>query len=135
GTQLLNRFQAGFHAEGRYHLEQFLTEPTIDGRTAKADAVLAAVIIVALAQIPRMSSGSAPVAYVKLTAAVATAKQSGKQALARTDGRHGFIGLPVDGVAASHPLVFLVSGPVNITHMMAGDEYPTFLGPTHRRLA
>src|ERR1700728_4767765 len=65
---------------------------------------------------------------------MATAKKSDEQALTCTDCGHGFIGLPVDGVAASHPLVFLVRGPVNIPWMMTSDKDPAVLWPAIRSL-
>ena len=71
---------------------------------------------------------------MKLAAAVATTKKPDEQALACTDCGHGFIGLPVDGIATSHPLVFLVRGPVNIPWMMAGDKDPAVLWPAVRGL-
>src|ERR1700690_1045715 len=81
-----------------------------------------------------MGSGPAPVAHMKLASAVTTPQQSDEQALARPCRCHRFVSLPVDGVATLHTLVFFVSGPVNIPHMMTGDEDPTFFRPTIRTL-
>ena len=71
---------------------------------------------------------------MQLAATVATAQQSDEQALPRPDRRHRFVGFPMNGVAASHTLIFFVSGPVNICRMMIGEEDPTLRRPTIRGL-
>jgi hypothetical protein len=135
GTQVFYRLQACFYSQRRDGLQDLFTESAVDHRATEADAVLPAVIEIAFAQITRVSSGAAPVADMKLTAAMAAAQQPNQEPLSSTDRRHRFISLPVNGVAARHTLIFFLSGPVNIFHMMTSDENPTLLGLPIRCLA
>src|SRR3954454_23406946 len=82
-----------------------------------------------------MRAGPTPIAHMQLAAAMTAAQQSDEQALSCTNRRHGLICLPVDRVALPHALVFLVSGPINIPHMMVGEKDTTLFRRAIRSLA
>ena len=66
GTEFLKRFQTRFYSEMRNDLQQFLAQPSIHGGATEADAILSAVVVVALAEVTRVSAPSTPVTYVQL---------------------------------------------------------------------
>src|SRR5439155_9528160 len=69
-AQLLERAQTGFYSHRRNHFEQFLAHAAVHGCTTESDAILSAVIELALAEIARMGAASSPVTNMELAATV-----------------------------------------------------------------
>src|ERR1700692_2736264 len=82
-----------------------------------------------------MSPTATPVAHMKLTTTVAAPEKSHQQTLPGTDCRHGFVSLPVHGVATSHTSILFVGCPVNISYVMIADKDPALFGATGCTLA
>src|ERR1039457_4734973 len=111
-----------------------MTQLTVHRSTAKPNAILPAIVIVSLAEITRVGSTAAPIAHVQLATAMPTAEKPDQQSLPATDRRHGFVGLPVHGIATDHTLIVFVGRPVNIPYVMVGDKDPAVFGSTRRTL-
>ena len=77
-----------------------------------------------------MGSMCAPIAHMKLATTMPTANQPHQKTLAVTDGRHRFVAFPVHGVSPDHALVLFVGTPVNVSHVMLGDEDSAVFGAT-----
>jgi hypothetical protein len=103
-------------------------------RAAKANTVLSTVVIISFAEITRIGAAASPVTYVELAATVPTAKKTHQKALPGANRGHGFIPLPVYGITPRHSLILFIRCPVNIAHMMIGDEDPALLGSTRGSL-
>src|SRR6266852_1047791 len=82
-----------------------------------------------------MSPTATPVAHVKLTTTVAAPQTSHKQTLPGTDCWHGFVSLPVHGVATSHTSILFVGCPVNISYVMIADKDTALFGASGCALA
>src|SRR5215470_12881079 len=134
GPQFRNGLQTGFHPERRDHLEQLLTQSAIDRSTAKAQAILAAIVIVSFAEITRVGAPASPVADVQLATTMPTPEKPHQQPLSGTNRRHGFVAFPVHGITLDHASVLFVGGPVNITHVMMGDKDPAIFSATKAAL-
>src|ERR1700693_1231180 len=64
---------------------------------------------------------------MELAATVPTAKKTHQKALPGSNRSHGFIPLPVYGITLRHSPILFIGCPVNIAHMMIGDEDPALL--------
>src|SRR5215813_6947492 len=67
---------------------------------------------------------------MKLATTMPTADKPHQKALPLADCRHRFVAFPVHRVPPDHTLVLFVGRPVNVSHVMLGDEDSTFFGAT-----
>jgi len=129
-AQLIERVQTGFYSHRRNHFEQFLAHAAVHGCTTESDAILSAVIELALAEIARMGAASSPVTNMELSATVAAAKKPNQQTLSGSNCRHRLVPLPVYGIAPRHLSVLFIGAPVYVTFMVVADEHTAVFGPT-----
>src|SRR5215469_15667047 len=81
---------------------------------AEADAILPAIIVVALTKVARMGAATAPIPDMQLASTMSAPQEPDQKTLAIANRRHRFVPLRVHQIAPYHSLVLFVGRPVNI---------------------
>ena len=111
-----------------------MPHPAVYRATAKADAILPAIIMVALAKVACIGAATTPIPDMQLASTMSTAEETYQKTLASAYRRHRLVPLPVHGITPHHSSVLFVCGPVNITYMMIAHEDAALFGGAHRAL-
>jgi hypothetical protein len=82
-----------------------LPHPAVYRAAAKADAILPAIIIVALAKIACIGAATTPIPDMQLASTLSTAEESYQKTLASAYRRHRLVSLPVHRITPHHSSV------------------------------